>query len=304
MIRDTGSSTSPLGAFELARLIDYSDGALIAELQRVAALIDDPVLTIESYGKHAKAHRSTVVRRFGSWEAALAAANLAHRIHPNLLKTTDAQVLESLRGLAVQLGRENLTVDDVSRHLPFGGDRLRRGWGSARKAFEAAGLPSTALGKRFSDDECFENMLEVWTHYGRPPTYREMSLSPSKVGAKAYCARFGTWSRALAAFVERANTDGVSDAQSPIAGSHQEKAPKGRAVGRNPRDVPLGLRFKVLRRDRFRCLLCGDSPPQNPLCVLHVDHIQPWSLGGTTALENLRTLCSHCNVGRSNRFSD
>jgi 5-methylcytosine-specific restriction endonuclease McrA len=31
-----------------------------------------------------------------------------------------------------------------------------------------------------------------------------------------------------------------------------------------------------------------------------VDHIVPWSKGGETILENLRTLCSKCNLGKGN----
>ena len=33
---------------------------------------------------------------------------------------------------------------------------------------------------------------------------------------------------------------------------------------------------------------------------LHIDHIIPWSKGGETVLENLQTLCSDCNLGKSN----
>ncbi|WP_343324290.1 HNH endonuclease signature motif containing protein [Streptococcus sp. Marseille-P8640] len=33
--------------------------------------------------------------------------------------------------------------------------------------------------------------------------------------------------------------------------------------------------------------------------VLHVDHIIPWSKGGETVLGNLQTLCSKCNLGKS-----
>jgi len=31
-----------------------------------------------------------------------------------------------------------------------------------------------------------------------------------------------------------------------------------------------------------------------------VDHITAWSNGGETILENLQTLCSDCNLGKSN----
>jgi 5-methylcytosine-specific restriction endonuclease McrA len=60
----------------------------------------------------------------------------------------------------------------------------------------------------------------------------------------------------------------------------------------------------VLHRDRFKCMLCGDHPARNAECVLHVDHVIPWSKGGKTSEDNLRTLCATCNVGRGNRFAD
>jgi 5-methylcytosine-specific restriction endonuclease McrA len=33
--------------------------------------------------------------------------------------------------------------------------------------------------------------------------------------------------------------------------------------------------------------------------VLHVDHKTAWANGGETVLENLQTLCSKCNIGKS-----
>jgi len=70
------------------------------------------------------------------------------------------------------------------------------------------------------------------------------------------------------------------------------------------RDIKMGFRFRVLYRDRFKCVLCGDHPARNMECILHVDHVIPWSKGGKTLEENLRTLCATCNVGRGNRFVD
>ena len=71
-------------------------------------------------------------------------------------------------------------------------------------------------------------------------------------------------------------------------------------------DAPVSKknRYRVLKRDGFRCVLCGKGQPeQGELDIwsvqLHVDHIQHRSKGGSsTDLENLRTLCSECNVGR------
>ena len=59
------------------------------------------------------------------------------------------------------------------------------------------------------------------------------------------------------------------------------------------------LRYKVLKRDNFKCCACGASPAKDPSVELHIDHITPWSKGGETILENLQTLCSKCNIGKS-----
>ena len=56
-------------------------------------------------------------------------------------------------------------------------------------ALEAAGLTLSNLGRRWTDDDYYENLLEVWTHYGRPPRYREMDLPPSRITSGGYEAK-------------------------------------------------------------------------------------------------------------------
>ena len=64
------------------------------------------------------------------------------------------------------------------------------------------------------------------------------------------------------------------------------------------RYISTTLRYLVLNRDRFRCALCGRSPLTDPSVELHLDHIIPFSKGGTTTSENLQTLCRECNMGK------
>ena len=59
------------------------------------------------------------------------------------------------------------------------------------------------------------------------------------------------------------------------------------------------LRYRVLARDGFRCVLCGASAKEADT-HLHVDHIIPVSKGGISSIDNLRTLCSECNLGKGN----
>ena len=65
------------------------------------------------------------------------------------------------------------------------------------------------------------------------------------------------------------------------------------------RVISSRLRYKVMKRDSFKCCACGASPAKDPAVELHIDHIIPWSKGGETRLENLQTLCSRCNLGKS-----
>jgi hypothetical protein len=55
-------------------------------------------------------------------------------------------------------------------------------------------------------------------------------------------------------------------------------------------------RFEIFKRDRFRCVYCGRSPPE---VLLHVDHIIAVANGGTSDATNLATACADCNGGKS-----
>ena len=61
------------------------------------------------------------------------------------------------------------------------------------------------------------------------------------------------------------------------------------------------LRYDIMQRDNFRCVLCGKSAEEDGV-KLHVDHIVPVSKGGKTVPENLRTLCEDCNLGKGAKY--
>ena len=57
-------------------------------------------------------------------------------------------------------------------------------------------------------------------------------------------------------------------------------------------------RFEVFKRDSFTCQYCGNGAPD---VILHVDHIEPVSKGGTDEIINLVTSCQDCNLGKGAR---
>lgn len=64
--------------------------------------------------------------------------------------------------------------------------------------------------------------------------------------------------------------------------------------------IPAKIRQEVFKRDNYKCKTCGKSPATDSELSLEVDHILPYSKGGTNDIENLHTLCNRCNKGKGN----
>ena len=94
------------------------------------------------------------------------------------------------------------------------------------------------------------------------------------------------------------------DGERKIFGIPDKPIDKYQKNGRKSRDPSTRRRFEVLYRDKFTCRFCGASPAKDPTVTLHIDHIVPWSKGGETSLDNLQTLCSKCNLGKSDLMVD
>lgn len=59
--------------------------------------------------------------------------------------------------------------------------------------------------------------------------------------------------------------------------------------------ISLQKRYAILKRDGFRCVLCGTTATQTQLVL---DHLVPVVKNGTNEISNLRTLCRACNHGK------
>jgi hypothetical protein len=55
--------------------------------------------------------------------------------------------------------------------------------------------------------------------------------------------------------------------------------------------------MRVLKRDGYRCVVCGRRPGDHVDLELHVHHVIPWRMHGPTAENNLVTLCGTCHKG-------
>ena len=137
----------------------------------------------------------------------------------------------------------------------YSASTLAARFGSWNAALRRAGL-SPGEEKNIPDDALFENLRLVWITRSRQPTFRDMNAVPSRYTASTYAARFGGWRKALVAFA------GVFSDETEEVKSEARALTQITGV-RKKRDPSLALRFHVLRRDRFRCVVCGRSPAQH-----------------------------------------
>ena len=293
----------------------FSDQELIADMNRVAEKLGTKQLKQREYDNLGNFSYQTMKKRFGSWPNALKIAGLEESKKPwggDLSETSipEEKLVADLKRVAKELDKKTITMADYDKTGNFGSATVCKRFGGWNKAKSIAGLE---IGRLYNttDEEYFLNILNLWQKLGRQPKYREIEAPLSKLHISSYERKFGSWRAALEKFVEYINsqdevvfTDVKVDKHIPRSNSSNKKRIKEKIQKpkkRTNRIADLRQRFRVMKRDGFKCVLCGSSPATNTGCELHIDHIIPWSKGGETIEENLRTLCSNCNLGRSNK---
>ncbi|MBP3660662.1 MAG: HNH endonuclease [Oscillospiraceae bacterium] len=204
----------------------------------------------------------------------------------------DQDLIDDLNRTIQMLQTNTLTIAEYDEHGTFNSSTIIRRFGTWNNGLQLAGI--TISNKFYTDQELFNNLATVWLKLGKQPSRRDLTRTNSPISYKAYERRFGKWSDAVKTFVDYYNS---SKDEYDIT---NDSPAKGNNLRTKTRDVSLRLRFQVMRRDNFKCCICGASPAKDPSTELHIDHVIPWSKGGETSLENLQTLCSICNLGKSN----
>lgn len=141
---------------------------------------------------------------------------------------------------------------------------------------------------RYTKEDLLNNIEKVWNFHKRQPVLAEMNCFPSTICFGTYFNRFGSWKKALKEFVLYKNN-----------GKLMEETERKTTVKR--RSLNNSLRYDVMKRDKFKCKLCGKSPATHADVILEVDHIKSSTKGGGNSLDNLRTLCRICNNGKRNK---
>ena len=220
---------------------------------------------------------------------------------PRINRVTDDVIIDELRRVAAHYGHRRFTrheFDAVAETCK--GTVVLRNFSSWEAALDATGLTLTPYRKPRCDqipvEESLSELARVWEVLGHRPSRTEWESSGAKYSYTTDKTRFGDWLRACSALIAHSPTDEVPDNRDPNpVGKLPSSIPKERS-----RTVPLRMRLAVLKRDRFRCVLCGRSPATHTNVALHLDHNTPYSSGGKTTADNLRTLCEDCNWGKGN----
>lgn len=202
---------------------------------------------------------------------------------------TDDELLLDLQRVSKETGKRSLTYTEYKEYGRYAPTTVTNHFGTWNNALSIAGLQISK--HSYSDQELFDNLAELWIKIGHQPSRADLSRFQSPISSATYERRFGKWSVALKSFVDYYNSQEGLD-YCPVE-------VKPNATHKTNRKINLRMRFRIMSRDNFKCCICGASPAKDPTIELHIDHIIPWAKGGETVIENLQTLCSKCNYGKS-----
>lgn len=255
-------------------------------------------------------------KKYGSWTKAIEAfCTVNHNYQSSYagigFNTTKELLIQELQKIVRE---NNLDILNQGDYEKFGGkytiQTFYNHFGSWKNAKIAANLKIGRVAPE--KGQLFEELQRVWEELGRQPSKDEITKY-GKYKYSTYRHAFGGWTKAIYAFIadrkkedieektifpERIIEEENSDTQLPV---YSEIHLDGVNIikMKTSRNIGNRLRFKVLERDNFTCQYCGKNPKDDGV-KLEVDHINPYSNGGETIFDNLRTACWGCNNGKSN----
>jgi hypothetical protein len=273
--------------------LNCTDDELINDLKAVATKMGKTEITRSEYQKLGRYSESTLRKRFGGWIKVIEKAGL----NTKRGYYSDDEMIKEMQRISrnIDSGTLSKSIFDKSSMISNPATIEKR-FGTWINALEKAGIRIASSQKRYSEEELFINIEIVWEYHGKKPNFGDMNENPSKISGNTYLNHFGTWRKALECFIKYEN-DGITN---EVDNNQVYINNENKKVHRTKRTINTRIRFIVMKRDNFKCKICGRSPATHPGLILHVDHIKPWSEDGETVLENLQTLCSDDNLGKSN----
>lgn len=113
---------------------NISDDDLLSDLRRVASQQSEQQVKQRTYKDHGRYGVTTIIRRFGSWNAAVEAAGLETTVERNI---PDKKLFSALYDLWISLGRQPNYSEVQKPACQFHAATYERRFGSWRQALEA-----------------------------------------------------------------------------------------------------------------------------------------------------------------------
>jgi HNH endonuclease/Homing endonuclease associated repeat len=296
------------------KLNEYRQGVkeedLVNDVKRISEIVGDQYLSLSVYKSNGGKFSETTFRsRLGSWTSVLSKLGLrTERTVTEMKRISVKVIILDLQRVALDLNSNVVTSAQYEELGKYSYPTIQERFGNWRNFVLKANLDPTDHVSFIPDKDLFAEIERIWIALGKQPTTTEMKKGISKYSLDTFSRRFGGWRNALQAFLEYVHSSDVENTQALV--SIEDSIPKlvvseakqnfKLSPKKTPRNVNVKLRFTVFQTDSFRCRSCGASPAKTPEIELHVDHIIPWSKGGETEIQNLQTLCSKCNFGKSN----
>lgn len=204
-------------------------------------------------------------------------------------KITDEDIINDLLHVKNDiLKKDTIIFREYKQYGKYGKKAIENHFGTWNNLLDKLQIPKTRICQHLTKEEIFLIIEKLWLKLERQPNLRDFEIMTNHT-KKIIISNFGKWSTCLKEFVKWENKNSKNlNINSTI--KHK-----------TPREASKSLRFDVFKRDNFKCVICGKSPSTTPGLELHLDHIKPYSLGGETILDNLQTLCSDCNLGKTNK---
>jgi 5-methylcytosine-specific restriction endonuclease McrA len=190
--------------------------------------------------------------------------------------------------------------------------RIGRGWTSSSTA--GADLREDPGGRIFADRGGVLLRRRVWfVASGAPPTEidrrRWSRIAAAQRVHPQYLARFRErtfWWYEDAIYWTVASY-GSADVKALLharRSRHERKLEHARALmaastsqaARKREHIPREVRLAVWERDRGRCVQCANG------FDIQYDHVIPFSMGGSSTVDNLQLLCARCNQSKGARL--
>lgn len=285
---------------------------LIDDLLSVANNLSKRYVSRSEYESLGSFSATPYIRNFGTWKNALRCAGLEIERNPNdYQRITNKELVDDIKYVASILKHDTVSTTEYKIYGRYCIKTILSRFGNWNNALKQSELIETEYHK-IEDEELFEEIERLWIEKGNQPTTSDIRNGKSKFALNTYSRHFGGWRAALESFIkwvdsDKSDKEKVTLCDEVIPNNNiLEDSKKSEQIKnikhRTSRDINLRLRFKVLQRDNFKCCLCGASPAKDSTVELHIDHIKPWSKGGETVLDNLQTLCSKCNLGKSDKL--